>query len=238
MSVLLLRLAGPLQSWGDSSRFNRRTTRTEPTKSGVIGLVASAMGRTREDGIGDLAGLEFGVRADQIGRLVNDFQVERSLDGRKVMPVTHRYYLSDAKFLVALAGDAALLESVSDALQSPRWPPYLGRRSCPPEQPLCLGVSDRYADVRDALRHERWIAADWYRCRWHVEQLEVFCDAREGERGYDQTDMPLSFSGAGRRYARRTVARFHVPVSSLDGAEHSDITMDHDPMALFERGER
>ena len=36
MSVLLLQLAGPLQSWGDSSRFVRRETRNEPTKSGVI----------------------------------------------------------------------------------------------------------------------------------------------------------------------------------------------------------
>lgn len=36
MSTLLLRLAGPLQSWGDSSRFTRRETRAEPTKSGVL----------------------------------------------------------------------------------------------------------------------------------------------------------------------------------------------------------
>lgn len=53
MSVLLLQLAGPLQSWGDSSRFVRRETRNEPTKSGVIGMLASAQGRTREDSIED-----------------------------------------------------------------------------------------------------------------------------------------------------------------------------------------
>jgi len=46
MSVLLLRLAGPLQSWGDSSRFATRGTRREPTKSGVIGMVAAALGRS------------------------------------------------------------------------------------------------------------------------------------------------------------------------------------------------
>ncbi len=60
--VLLLRLAGPMQSWGDASRFNRRETRTEPTKSAVIGLLASAQGRTREDPIEDLLQLSFGVR--------------------------------------------------------------------------------------------------------------------------------------------------------------------------------
>ncbi|MDR2895700.1 MAG: CRISPR-associated protein Cas5, partial [Propionibacteriaceae bacterium] len=35
MSTVLLKLAGPLQSWGADSRFPRRTTRHEPTKSGV-----------------------------------------------------------------------------------------------------------------------------------------------------------------------------------------------------------
>ena len=61
MAVLLLRLSGPMQSWGDSSRFVRRTTRTEPTKSGVVGMLASALGRSREDALDDLAQLEFGV---------------------------------------------------------------------------------------------------------------------------------------------------------------------------------
>ena len=33
MSVLLLRLAGPMQSWGTDSRFSHRDTRAEPSKS-------------------------------------------------------------------------------------------------------------------------------------------------------------------------------------------------------------
>jgi CRISPR system Cascade subunit CasD len=37
-------LDGPFQSWGHSSRFLRRTTGLYPTKSGVIGLVAAAIG--------------------------------------------------------------------------------------------------------------------------------------------------------------------------------------------------
>jgi CRISPR system Cascade subunit CasD len=45
MPVLLLRLAAPLQSWGVESKFDTRRTLGYPTKSGVIGLVASAMGR-------------------------------------------------------------------------------------------------------------------------------------------------------------------------------------------------
>ena len=45
MSTLLLRLAGPMQSWGTDSKFDERRTGREPSKSGVIGLVAAALHR-------------------------------------------------------------------------------------------------------------------------------------------------------------------------------------------------
>src|SRR5690348_6365503 len=44
IAYLALLLDGPLQSWGFSSRFQRRTTGLHPTKSGVIGMIAAAMG--------------------------------------------------------------------------------------------------------------------------------------------------------------------------------------------------
>jgi CRISPR system Cascade subunit CasD len=37
-------LDGPLQSWGTASRFQRRGTNHHPSKSGVAGLIAAAMG--------------------------------------------------------------------------------------------------------------------------------------------------------------------------------------------------
>ena len=65
-----------MQSWGNHARgANRahRTTHSRPTKSGVIGLVANALGRDFADSISDLAVLNFGVRADIPGRLEVDF---------------------------------------------------------------------------------------------------------------------------------------------------------------------
>ena len=50
-SVLVLRLAGPMQSWGVSSQFVHRATETFPTKSGLVGLLAAAQGRRRCDPI-------------------------------------------------------------------------------------------------------------------------------------------------------------------------------------------
>ena len=218
MSVLLLRFSGPLQSWGDSSRFVRRGTRQEPTKSGVVGMLASALGRSREDDLSDLTALEFGVRVDQSGSVLCDFQTERPSDGGKAMPLSYRYYLSDAKFLVALGGDEALLEELERAISAPVWPLFLGRRSCPPDEPVCLGLSEDYSGVRDALRRHPWIAADWYRDRSGRVELEALCDAGEGEAGFEQSDLPVSFGYACRRYASRRIVRFRVPIDSLPGA--------------------
>lgn len=71
--VLLVRLAGPLQSWGTASHFAHRDTRNRPTKSGVIGLCAAALGRPRDEPLGDLATVLFGVRADRPGTLLRDY---------------------------------------------------------------------------------------------------------------------------------------------------------------------
>ena len=237
MAVLLLRLAGPLQSWGDSSRFVRRTTRREPTKSGIVGLLAAALGRSREEGIDDLAQLEMGVRIDQKGRLVRDFQTERSLDGKKTMPLSHRYYLSDACFLVAVGGPDNKLRELDAAVKRPVWPLYLGRRSCPPDIPLTLGVKSEYANVREALEREPWQAVSWYRRRHDVhDPLEVVYDAREGEVSETQNDYPLSFSGLGRRYAGRQVTRDLVPNPDATQEEaHVAVSAraeaGHDPMS-------
>ena len=43
-SYLLLWFEAPLQSWGADSKFGRRDTQNFPTKSGVLGLVCSALG--------------------------------------------------------------------------------------------------------------------------------------------------------------------------------------------------
>ena len=72
MATLLLRLAAPLQSWGADSKFETRKTNREPTKSGVIGLLAAALGLRRDDaaGLARLNGLHFAVRADREGSLL------------------------------------------------------------------------------------------------------------------------------------------------------------------------
>jgi len=72
--TLLLRLAGPLQSWGTSSRWTERDTGYEPSKSGVIGILAAALGLPRAGDLSSFAALRMGVRVDQEGVPGYDFQ--------------------------------------------------------------------------------------------------------------------------------------------------------------------
>ena len=70
MAVLLLRLAAPMQSWGtDDSKYETRKTGREPSKSGVIGMIAAALGYRRDESeiLRVLIKLRFGVRVDREG---------------------------------------------------------------------------------------------------------------------------------------------------------------------------
>lgn len=231
MTVLLLRLAGPLQSWGSNSRFARRGTEIAPTKSGVIGMLAAAKGIRRTEPLTELLGLEFGVRLDQPGQILRDFQTARSLDGRASAPLTYRFYLSDAVFLTAVHGDAELLHDLAQALSRPRYPLYLGRRSCPPAGPVGLGVHDGTLD--DALDTWPWLASERIRRRAvRTVRLEVVRDARPGEQSTETVpDEPVSFDPAHRQHTWRSILRRHVDVAN-DLAERSGVA-DHDPLSLL-----
>lgn len=131
MATLLLRLAAPLQSWGSDSKFETRKTDREPTKSGVVGLLAAALGLRRDDteGLARLNGLRFAVRADQEGSLLVDFHTAKSRD---TSYVTYRHYLQDAVFLAGLESeDEALLRVLEAALRHPVYPLYLGAALLP-----------------------------------------------------------------------------------------------------------
>jgi CRISPR system Cascade subunit CasD len=205
MSTLLLRFAGPLQAWGSSSRFSNRMTEREPTKSGVIGLIAAAMGRRRTDSIDDLTKIRFGVRIDQVGKLLRDFHTVKSFDGKQAF-ISDRYYLSDAVFLVGIEGDDALLNEVDHAIKHPFFPLFLGRRSCPPEGRISLGIREGVS-LGDALESECWQAHDVYK----KKQAESICldmvidGDPEDSNTFLRRDEPISYDQTYRKYGFREV---------------------------------
>jgi CRISPR system Cascade subunit CasD len=213
MSTLLLRLAAPLQSWGAAGKFDRRTTEREPTKSGVIGLVAAALGRRRTDDISDLLILNFGVRADQEGKLLRDFHTARTMDGKHTF-TSDRFYLADAVFLAGLEGDAGKLTAIASALRNPVFPLYLGRRSCPPVGKLVLGM--REASLPEALRREPWQASAWYKRRYPGQRPRLLIrDARANEsNAIIVSDNPVTYNQQRREYALR--ATVHDPFPEME----------------------
>ncbi|MCW4353528.1 type I-E CRISPR-associated protein Cas5/CasD [Hoyosella sp. YIM 151337] len=226
MTTLIIRLAAPLQAWGAASRYTRRDTRHEPTKSGIIGLLAAAQGCRRTDDISHLAGLRFGVRVDQQGTLIRDFQVARSLDGSKTLPLSYRYYLADAAFIAGVEGGQELISGLSEALINPTFPLYLGRRSCPPSEPLLMEVTDE--PLLAALQDQPWRAAEWYQRKQPDRlRLRIVIDSDGDDSAELVRDQPRSFDPRYRSYDWRAVSEHFLDIDNPLG------TTGHEPLAAL-----
>jgi CRISPR system Cascade subunit CasD len=243
MTTLVLRLAGPMQSWGEESRFARRNTSDAPTKSGVVGLLAAALGRRRTDPIEDLLGLRFGVRIDQPGQVERDFQTALSLDKTRAYPLTERFYRTDAVYLAGVEGEESLIRSLHKAVLSPVYPLYLGRRAYAPTGRLALGVHE--GALWEVLREHPWEAAPWWRRRQGSEPaLDVLVDAAAVPASVTSDrivsthrDAPVSFDPVRREYGWRTVERHQVRVTNdLARSAVQGPPPFHDPYRAFGGG--
>lgn len=237
MKTLVLKLAGPLQAWGVESRFTERKTLKFPSKSGIIGLLAAADGRRRSDPVEDLARLSLAIRVDAPGRIVQDFHTAHRASG-KAMPLTQRYYLSDAVFIAAIGGDDPLISHLAHRAAQPAYPPFLGRRSCPPSYPWVLGIRD--ADPIRVIEDEPWQASEEfqtsrrrigsYRARIVADELAV---SQPGDMVQKEKlrDYPISFDPRGRKYAWRDVLSW-----DMEMVEKTEEPNGHDPMSLLMPG--
>jgi CRISPR system Cascade subunit CasD len=212
-------------------------TEREPTKSAVIGMLAAALGRRRTDSLSDLQNLRFGVRLDQPGELLRDFHTAaHPTDGKRKF-ISERFYLADAVFLVGIEAEPELLRILDEAVRHPVFPLYLGRRACPPEGRVSLGIREG-KDLLTALATEDWQASAWYqknlqRAAKHnaTDFLEVVCDAQPGDQGvFYKSDAPISFSHRHRRHTLRAATSKWdaVPLARYLAPE---LDTEHDPFA-------
>jgi CRISPR system Cascade subunit CasD len=163
MNTLFLRLEGPMQSWGRQDKSDFRAAGDMPTRSGVVGLLGAALGIRSGEGLRELSqSIQFAVRVDNAGIRMVDFQTAnekyRQADGGS-KPVDYRQiinkeYLAGASFLVAVRGNQETIERLAAAVRRPKWPYFLGRKSCPPSARVFAGVGE-YDDLVSALR-EYW----------------------------------------------------------------------------------
>lgn len=228
MPTLLLRLVGPMQSWGTTSRFDERDTQLEPSKSGVVGLLCAALGRDRSEAVDDLAALRMGVRVDREGMLMRDYQTatgvliaadaKPKLDRTVVSP---RYYLADAAFLVGLEGaDRNVLDQLESALRAPFWPLALGRKAFVPSMPIWFAAGPRGESVtglrpgalETALTEEPRIVPPRFGQRGEPLRLLLEHPSSGGLR-HDQPIAPFAQRRFGPRFVYSGVLH-HVPEST------------------------
>jgi len=213
---LAMYLDAPLQSWGYQSKFDRRTTLSYPTRSGVLGMICAAMGIDRADSahLAEFAQVGMAVHTlAQHGRLTDFHTVGGGWD-RKTDPlnvvrkaqdspgrnsgdtvVTRREYLQDTRFGVVLSGRRQLVAEIADALRNPTWGIWLGRKSCIPASPVCQGVFDTDEEALARLVELAGIP----------EPSRTVTEPAEFAEGTDTLmDIPLDF--AERRFGPRRVA--------------------------------
>jgi CRISPR-associated protein Cas5/CasD subtype I-E len=109
-----------------------------------------------------------GVRMDRPGVLDWDYHtagagigIRQAKGGIKYTATTgepetllsRREYLLDASFLVALQGAATVIQQARDALESPVWPVFLGRKCCVPTEPVVAGFG-QHDSLKQALESQ------------------------------------------------------------------------------------
>lgn len=169
--------AAPLASFGDVAPGERRGSAGRPTRSGLLGLVAAALGLERDDRAALAAVTEgYGLACAVLpgatplldyhtvqtprGTDLNRFsrghgrppatRAEELAAGRHDTLLSRRDYWCDVVVLAALwarHGAPHDLETLAQALRHPRFALYLGRKSCP----LMLPLNPRVETAEDAV---------------------------------------------------------------------------------------
>ena len=214
----------------------------------MIGLLAACLGYRRDEAenLGELSKLQFAVRIDQDGTLLRDYHIARSYNEKGVESktyVTNRYYLEDALFVVALSGMDELIDTLTKAIKSPYFQPFMGRRSLPVPVDFFLGVSAE--DFLDSLRNLPWQAAPWYKKKKRKQgigekiSLEVYADEEilkdeKISRSKLRRDIPISFSQKGRQFAFRQEACIFIEVLSGIEQDLGGEEIEHDIFSTLE----
>ncbi len=221
-AALAIYLDAPLQSWGVSSRFQRRGTESAPSKSGVLGLISAAMGIDKHasdesDRLAPLSACSFSVfplatgeKPAPVLRLedfhtvgggydrddpVDKLRIARKASGGvSTTIVTRRFYLEQARFAAVLVGDSGILQKVAAALEDPIWGVWFGRKCCLPAAPLLPTLASSMSDALDALLQKTGSRIVGEGC---IEQ--------DGAGAWHHPDQPVSFGR--REFVSRPLSR-------------------------------
>jgi len=217
----------PMQSWGADSKFGRRDTMKFPTKSGILGILLSGMGASGPQNelladlsIGKMTVISFTQEKKVREPLLRDFHmvgsgyddknlwekllIPKTSDGKPAngggAKMTYRYYLQDARFSVIFEIPDKHIEKVTEALQSPVYDIYLGRKSCVPTDFIFRGVFVSEADAEDKI-------LEISNSKKLLEEFRVLDGEHEGDI-MTLNDIPVQF-GEIKKYRDRRVTVVH-----------------------------
>lgn len=157
MKHLVFQVAASLMSFGGAGAKQERATDSYPGKGLALGLLGAALGKKRDDPWHDLSKrFGFAVLTVRAGHRLEDYHTVATPRGTATFNTrleeveaadytveTWRGYISDGYFVIAFWGmsDADLEEAV-DALVSPTFEIFAGRKSCPLSLPMAPEIVD------------------------------------------------------------------------------------------------
>ena len=232
--TLTFLIDAPLQSWGVSSKFQRRETEGWPTKSALVGVLAAALGIDKHspdeaEKLAPLAALHFSVfrwsKPAPVTRLTDfhtigggydktnpaeKLHMPRKADGSTPNTViTRRTYLTDARFIALFQGDRATLERAAAALLDPVWGVWFGRKTCIPAEPLSPVIAANPREALAALLQK--LGND----PTEIPALEGMTES-PGDGRFYQADQPVAF---GQHHGAIPAAYLSRPVRRLAPGE-------------------
>lgn len=193
MRWLLMDLLAPMASFGGPAPGSVRDTDLMPSRGALLGLIAAALGIRRDAAEAQAAlgtALLFAVRVQGDAPLLRDYHTaqapkESAMKGRPRMTrrdelsvpknelntvLSDRYYHCDFHATVGVVSEDPqyAVDRLAQALATPVFTLYLGRKSCPLHWPLDPQIedADSWQDalaLRDAYQSDR--AQQWSRQR-------------------------------------------------------------------------
>ena len=237
-------LDGPMQSWGASSRFTRRETEAFPTKSALIGLLAAAAGIDKHapdeaEKLAPFSALRLTVyrlpraqgkfvqRLSDFHTVGGGYDARASAFDKMSIPrkasggasanavITHRTYLTDARFIASFQGAAETITAVHAQLENPVWGVWFGRKTCLPAMPLSPSLgTDFHAATSALLDHLRKWEEATHRASippdldpTHLERWEEPVGDKTAPGDFYLNDQPVTFGP--REFHSRPVRHRH-----------------------------
>jgi CRISPR system Cascade subunit CasD len=206
-TFLIATVYAPLASWGDIAVGESRGSWDRPSRSAVLGLVAAALGLTRDDQRAHDAldaGYGVAVRLDSAGTPLTDYHTTQTVAGHLVKKqgprtrasllglgpretiLSRRIYRENALATIALwarQGAQWSLESLATALRCPAFVLYAGRKSNPLAVPLNPALVEAESLAEALSMREPWPLGveTWPRRRRSTSEIvEVAHDRCDG----------------------------------------------------------